>query len=169
MGQTLNNMKILTLLENSTTTGTFVGIRPTAHSISTIKKFLKSHDIPNIIENKDMHVTVMYSTTILKNLKPLKSLNKIKATPVKFSLFGKENDTLVIELLCNELSERHYQLITKGATPTWSPYACHMTIAYDVPNLDKTMVGELNGDIGELNDITLSGEYIEPIKDDWNK
>lgn len=145
--------------------GTFVGVKISKKSKDDLIKLAESLDVPNILDKKDLHVTVIYSKKYLPNFKPLGKLDKsIIAKPTKFSIFGESSNCLVVELSCKDLVNRNKQIVKlHGATSDYDSYECHITLSYDVDDFD---IKKLNPK--SVKSIEIVEEYMENLNLDWS-
>lgn len=98
-----------------------------------MNEHLSSYD--NLIMN-DLHCTITYSREPVAAIELLEPEFPIYATAKKFSLFGEENDTLVLEIESEELLRIYNQSRDLGATSDWPNYKPHITLAKNVVDID---------------------------------
>jgi len=139
--------------------GVYIAVSPdevTAKAITEFQeKYLKGQDI-----NEELHCTLIYSKEPYKEEIEPESYNAV-GTFKGFNLFGPENDTLVIEVESQDLTNRNAKLVEKyGFISDFDEYRSHITLSY-----------KFTGDINSLPDIdfmfTLCDEYVEPLDEDW--
>ena len=146
--------------------GTFAGAKLSGKSIDKLYKFVQKNNIPNPVERKDYHSTILFSRVPLKNYKPAgiyKPPLTGKAIGVK--MLGKEKDSLVVLLDSPDLVKRHERLMKENPEATWDfpEFIPHVTLAYDVEGFDPSPLNATT--IGELEFVE---EYTEDIDPDWN-
>lgn len=134
--------------------GVYMALKLSDYSEQVLKKSCES--LGDLDEN--LHCTLIYSD------KPF--IGKIKVNdysiivkPKKFSLFGENNDILVLEVESSELMNRNRELIQQyGFIQDWE-YSPHITL-----------VTNFSGDIESLElpifDIVLEKEYLEVLDKD---
>ena len=157
--------------EKKSTQGTYAGVNYSPKSVKAITDYIKEHDIPNPINPKKIHTTLLYSRKFLPNYKPQGKLTPpLKAT---FDCFVVWKTTppdpnqepwncLVMKLKCPELVERHKKYMKEHqATYDYDEYSPHVTLSYNIGDLD---VGHLpNFDVV----LEIVEEYGEDLELDW--
>lgn len=151
------------------TKGTFVGLRMSDKTMDNIEKLIKKLKVPNPIDRKDMHTTLIYSRKELPEFKEEGKLKEVKlATPKNFDIFKSRQDgtnCLVVKLDAPDIVKRHKEIRKEhGATHDFDEYLPHITLSYDCGDFDFSKV-----DVKELlPEIEFSEEYQEPLQLDWN-
>lgn len=143
--------------------GTFVGARLSDESAKKIVKFIKDNNIPDPVDKKDLHVTLIYSRKYLPKFKPRKQLEDddiMLAEPTGFDLYGEEKHALVIELSSPDLHDRHNQIMKEHkATYDFDVYKPHLTLSYECVGFDASSL-----QLGDLGPLEFSYEYEEELK-----
>lgn len=143
---------------------TFVGLKFSKESNNVIYEL--SRGLPNRINEKSIHVTLIYSR------EPIKYTSKnpkkpITATPKCYSIFSGTNDTkcLVIELDSPEIISLHNSIMdSTGASYDFPEYKPHVTLSYNVGNdfdLDTLPA------ISDIPELYLDVEYTQDIDFSW--
>jgi 2'-5' RNA ligase len=121
------------------------------------EKYLKQFEI-----NEELHCTLIYSK------KPqvdeiIPSSYQATCTFNQFELFGPKSDTLVIELISNEMIRRNEELVKEHKfVSDYSEYKPHITLSYGVENIDLNSLPSIDFMI------TLQDEYVEELNTDWD-
>jgi len=63
-------MKLTEITDNEDKPGTYAGVRFGANTLATVERFIEEHEIPNALEVKDFHSTLLFSRKHLPNYKP---------------------------------------------------------------------------------------------------
>ena len=142
--------------------GSYFGVVPDEEGMEKIKDLVKSLKLKNPIEDEKIHVTLMYSEDKGNPLIPPSDLT-YEAKPVGFALFGPEKNCLVVKLESKDLQSRHNELLANGFIHSYDDYSPHVTLSYEYE-------GELpdNEKLKDIGMMTFSGEYSQPIDDDWS-
>lgn len=125
------------------------------------------HGIPSPVAADDMHVTVIYSPDVDVKIKP-QSRPMIFCTEMgSFHFFGADEDVFVLALGGYEtwdLHDRHYFLLTNGATTKWPTYRPHFTVSYSAPGFEIS--DEALAD--SPTHLILGGEVFDEPKADFD-
>jgi 2'-5' RNA ligase len=146
------------------TKGTYAAVR--IRYAKCLRDFLKK-ELPDIdvIPEKDMHCTLLYSRKFLPDYEPDPKLeHKATITGLEvWDTFDKKR-ALVARLKCPSLVKRHKDLMEEHkATYDYDEYKPHFTISYDIGDTPKP---KLNMD-DDQRDIVLTDEYDEELKLEW--
>lgn len=124
------------------------------------------HDVIKLVEPHALHVTGIYSPDKNVHIREQKRNSKpavIHEAVVKaVSMFGKDNDTLVLELESESLDNLHKKWLDLGAEPTFPEYKPHITIALPPCKVSK----KFKEDLMEAFDgytLKLYREQCQPI------
>lgn len=169
-------MTLTDLLEKApppTEKGTYAAVRFSAETKDAIAKYIADNDLPNPLGKDKMHCTLLYSRKHCPDYKPA---GKIKpawtGTPTKLEVFesrGKLRDEepkrcLVLRFECKELVARHELLMEEyDATYDFPEYKPHVTLSYDIGDLDETKLP----DVSTIGELTIDEEYGEDLDLDW--
>ena len=157
---------------NNNSNGTFVAVRFAEESIEALIKFAEYYEVPNLLEPKDYHCTVVYSRKPLNNVpieKPIEP--QWIAYPVCFDVFlsrsdmneGPDSRCLVLVIYSEEMNERHTHLReVEGASHDYPSYIPHITLSYDIGDYDISKLGGVDC----LPQIQIVREYSEELKDE---
>ena len=87
------------------------------------------------LDPKDMHVTVAHSRKPVSWRSILRDERKelVAEFPLfrRLNIFGKNDDCLVLEFICDELWHRWRQLLESGLSWDFEGYRPHITLSYD--------------------------------------
>lgn len=146
--------------------GTYVGAKLSADTKNMLDGINKKLEIPNPLEKKDMHITIVYSRKYVPEFKSRGKLDEpIIAKPDELTIFpsSEGNNVLVLKLKTPDLIERHEEIVKEyGATHDFDEYKPHVTLSYDVGEFDPSDV-----DINDFGDIEVTEEYDEELNLDW--
>lgn len=154
--------------------GTYVGVHFDSDTVKRIKEFAVDNKIP--LQSHKLHTTVLYSLKYLPNCKPLGKLNTpLIGKPKKFSVqktsfpgdqdqpfnkVGKIENSLVLQYDSPELVARNKELKKEhGATHHFDPYKPHITLSYDVGDIDMSKLDPKN--IGNINIVLEYGKDLD--------
>lgn len=117
----------------------FVGVRFSNKTLDDIEAFVKENNIPNPCKRDELHATVVYSKSPLKNFFPKKEIDPPwigTAYDCRIWDMGhKEPPTIgvVIKFNCVDLTMRHVFLTTFcGAKSDFPSFLGHISVSYDV-------------------------------------
>lgn len=162
----------MNLLEISENNGTYAGIRFSEKTKDDIMRYIDEAGIPNPIEREDLHCTLLYSRKYLSSYDAYGEIDPlIKGQVVNLETWphnkGEENETtcLVMTFKCKPLEMRQKYLVDNyGATFDYDEYKPHITLSYDVGNLNVNDLPDINDYLG---DIEIVEEYSEDLILDW--
>lgn len=151
--------------------GTYYGAKPSKDTCEAILDFLSDHKVPNPLEEKLLHCTVIYSRVWCSE-KALGDLDphwkgQFEAYNV-WPTFPKEDQEathcLTLGFICPEMHERHHALKSAGATHDFPNFQPHITLSYDVGNdYDHIALPHFSGPL------LFHNEYSEPLNLDFVK
>jgi len=130
---------------NKTQIGTYVGLKFDYNTKQIVKEYIENNKIPNPVNIDKIHSTLLYSRKYIADYEPIGKLDESwYCEPSHFSIF--ENDPkngennlkcLVLEYKCSKQLLRFDELMKKhNATYDFPEYNTHITLSYDVGNLD---------------------------------
>lgn len=161
------------LLEETTQhKGTYAAVKFDTTTKRTLYNYLKDNDVPHRVRPHEMHTTLLYSRKHCPNYKPQWVYDTpLIANPIGLEVWSARSDVgsstkyLVLKLDCPELVERHEQLRKEhGATHDYPNYQPHITLSYDIANLDVDSLPNVQDILPEL---IILGETHEDLKFDW--
>jgi len=139
-------MKLIDIIEKEkeqNPDGTFAALKFSAKTKKMIQEYIKENNIPNPIATDKIHSTLLYSRNYLPDYEPLGKFEKAWiGKPKHFSIFGLDPENskncLVLEYECAEQSKRFkYLMKVHDATYDFDEYKPHITISYDIGDLDS--------------------------------
>lgn len=166
------NLKEVCLLEKTEKKkpdGTYVGVTFNRETQNAIKKFIKSHDIPNMVGRNKMHTTIIYSRKyfVFDDFKAEIDpawIGKAKEFHVWETRDEKKSKALVLAYTCPELIKEHKRIMKEyDATYDFPEYIPHITLSYDVG--DNFSVDNLK--VSDFPEIQIVGEYVTDLVLDW--
>ncbi len=160
-------MKLDELME-AKKAGTYAGFRYDKDGVKLISKYAKDNDVPKPLEPEKMHTTLLYSRKHCPDYEPAGKLDdpytaKVGELDVWKTKSGKK--ALVVELDCPDMVKRHKELMKEhGATHDFDEYKVHITLSYDIGDLDVDKLPDIRDTIKEIAAVE---EYGEDLKLDW--
>lgn len=159
-------MKLTQLIITESKQGTYAGVRFSKQTHNDIKDYVKKHDIPNLVDMKDLHTTLLYSR---KHLPEYTAQGKyqppLNGNPLKLKTWKtQEGDTcLVLPFESKELYQRHKDLMREhDATWDYDDYKPHITLSYDVgKDFDVNILPLFS------KPIKIVEEYSTPLDLNW--
>jgi hypothetical protein len=154
--------------------GSYSGVRFDTETNKALHEYMKENKIPNAIRPDKLHTTVLYSRKYLPNYKPAGKITPPwTATPGDFTVWetngenGPKTKCLILQYDCPELVSRHKSLMKEHeATFDYPEYKPHITLSYDVDNLDVSKLPRL---ADRLKQIRIAEEYGEDLDLNWAK
>lgn len=174
-------MKILELLQEQESKGTYAAVRFDDKTTTAIAKYIEDNDIPNGTPEAKMHCTVLYSRKHCPNYEPAGEIDPPwTGTPDKLEVWesrGKLRDEkpsrcLVMKFKCDKLNERHKELMDEhDVTYDFPEYKTHITLSYDIGDMDETKLPDIKEAVGEMKIVEEYGEdldlsWSQKLKDD---
>lgn len=144
--------------------GTYGSIKYCESTVQEINRWMDDHNIPNRIDDRDIHTTLIYSRVKLAELENAETYRTLDSK-FKVSGFDKFGDALVMLIEAPELVELHESLKKDfGATHDYEDYRPHVTLSYGIDE---------GFDLNSLNlpSFELHPSFIcfEPLDDDWEE
>lgn len=144
--------------------GVYISVSLTSESNQNILKYFNEYILPwnkDIIYNTDQHITLIYSEKPL-NRYPMIEQYAGEAKFIKFSLFGPDNDILVVEVKAGKLVQRNKKLTAENDfISDFDEYKPHFTISYNAKNVDINNLPPMTFPI------IFEQESVENINVDW--
>lgn len=161
------NAFIKFLRESDEKKGSYAAVKFSDKTNEEIINFIIKSSIPNSVDIKDIHCTLLYSTKYCPDLKLDYKLYE-EAMPLEFTVFNSRNgkNFLVLKLESEFLKKRHNDLMkTHEATYDFPEYIPHITLSTDCGDFDVTKlnVSDLPG-VFEIN-----YEYSEDLNLNWGE
>lgn len=164
-------MKIEQIFEDDTPKGTYAAVRFSQKTIDAIRKYCEANNIPNPVPTKKLHTTLLYSRKYCPNYTPIGDYEKqLVGTPIGFDVwksqptdkFPNPTSCLVLKYKCPELVARHKELMdTHGATFDYPEYNPHITLSYNVGDIDISSLPEFDAPI------EITSEYGKELDLGW--
>ncbi|KKL86355.1 hypothetical protein LCGC14_1945580 [marine sediment metagenome] len=148
--------------------GSYAGVHFDDDTIKRIKAFTKENKIPQRVQSRKLHSTVVFSKKYLPNYKAQGGLKTpIVGKPKKFSVWdtqpnkeGKTTNSLVLQYDSPELIARHNELKKEhGATHDFDEFKPHVTLSYDIGDLDISKLDPKS--IGDINIVSEFGGDLD--------
>jgi len=160
-------------LAESTSTGTYLGVRFAKETMKAVKEAQEINHIKNAIPSSELHCTLIYD----ENKPSPKGFEAagiysapILGTALNYDLWGNDKKTLVLLFNSPRLMERHNFLVkTFGFDHGFSVYQPHVTLSYDVGeefeqnDLHQLIIPDT------LKTIAIIREYQEPLNKEYGK
>ena len=151
--------------------GTYAGVKYSTKSVDAIRRYLKDNNIPNQVNTKKIHTTLLYSRKFLPKFKAQGMLtHPIKATFEKFVVWEttppdpKQTpwNCLVMQLRCPELVNLHKRYMKEHeAEYDYDVYTPHVTLSYNIGDLDIKQLPRFE------DTLYITEEYMETLNLDW--
>lgn len=119
--------------------GTYISVKPDKQSKDALRDWAVTNKIPNPLDVKDMHCTVIYSRKGIPEAKHYDMELPINAKTSGLKIFKQQNgkNCLVTVVKSKDLSAHHETIMDKyGATYDFDTYIPHITLSYDIGDLD---------------------------------
>lgn len=152
--------------------GIFIGYTLDGRTTEAIRNFCEDKEIPNCLNEKDFHVTLIASESYDQNFEPEGVLN----TPVSVFNFildiwkSEDNKSiLVAKFESEELTSIYNDILDEYKLETkYDDFIPHFTISYDIEQFDLKEKHQL-----EFNEyvpsVDLVEQYAEPLDDEWTE
>jgi hypothetical protein len=146
--------------------GTFVAVKFSEEITRILHQYVIDNNVPNYVKPLDYHSTIVYSKKTLKNVL---SQRKIEwaGKPIGLDIFSAKNNgittkCLVLKFESTEMNNRHMYLKQyANATHDFPSYIPHITLSYDIGNLD---IDKLSNIHEVLQNINIIQEYSTKLK-----
>lgn len=163
---------LLTELKQKEKKGTYSGVKFDNKTTNAILKYIKDNKIPKGLPSEKMHSTVLYSRKFLPNYKPAGDYDKaLEGTPTDFDVWSSNNEDgsstncLILKYDCDDLVKRHKELMdTHNATYDFPTYDPHITLSYDIGDLDINQLPDIKDLLPIIN---ITHEYGENLDLSW--
>ncbi|MDE1829270.1 MAG: hypothetical protein KGI25_02995 [Thaumarchaeota archaeon] len=145
--------------------GTYYGARPTKQTCESLLDFISDNQIPNPLEEKLLHCTVIYSRVFcgeraLGDLDPhwKGEFDAYNVWPTSPKQDQEPTHCLTLGFICPEMHQRHRDLRAAGATHDFPDFNPHITLSYDVGNeFEYLLLPHYSGPLH------FHHEYSEPL------
>lgn len=167
-------MKIKEILVEKSKKGTYAGAHFSDSTKKALGQYCEDNEIPNAINPDKFHTTILYSRKHLPEYKaagvydpmmvgkPKDTFHAWKTSPSDPE--AEKTTCLILTFDCPELNARHKELMDEhDATYDYDEYKTHITLSYNIGDLDIEKLPPFKGDI-EIVD-----EYQEELNLDWAK
>jgi len=137
------------LFEFKDAKGSYAAVKFNPETTEALKEYQYNNHIPNPLSPDEFHSTVMFSKKYIPTFKPLGQIPNWEGTFTKFDIFpSDEENALVLKYDSYELSERFDQIIKEyGATWDHKSFIPHITLSYNVDDLDISKLPKYDGPI----------------------
>jgi len=161
-------MKLEEIMEKTKEPGTYAGYRYNKDDVKLISKYANDAGIPHPLNPNKMHTTLLYSKKPCPDYEPLGKLEPpIEAKLGKFDVWKTQDgkNALVLNLIAPKMVKRHKDLMKEhGASYDYDEYKPHITVSYDVGDLDLKDLPDIADTIDKLRAVE---EYGEDLVMDW--
>lgn len=138
--------------------GTYVAVKPGHELARLIGVWMERAKLENRVAVDDLHVTVLYSRTVIDP--ECKPDSWYVASPKNWGFLNSDGDrALVLFLDSPELTRRHQELMAKGGTHDFAEYTPHLTVSYNAGHIDLKKLPPL----GLI--LLLGKEYSEELRE----
>lgn len=150
--------------------GTYAGYKYDKDGVALLSKYAKDNNLPNPLDPEKVHTTLLYSRKPCPDYEALGQLDKpIKCKVGKMEVWPTQSkkNALVVKLDAPEMNKRHKELMDEHeATYDFDEYKPHITLSYDIGDLDIAELPDIRDTIKEIDAVE---EYQEELQDEWNK
>lgn len=123
--------------------GTYACLVPTIETKNKLHSWLKEKNIENLLEEKDYHCTVVYSTKAVPEVANIPTKFPIVAKPKEWKIFGTDN-LLVLAIDSEPIVKLFDETIALGAKTDYPSFIPHISVAKnytdqipsDLPQID---------------------------------
>ena len=142
------------LFELANTKGSYAAVEFDADTVKALEAYQYDNNIPNPLNADEFHSTVMFSRKYIPDYEGLGEIPEWKGTFTKFDVFPSDDDrALVLKYECSELTDRFHEIMsTYGATYDWDKYQPHITLSYNIDDLDISHLPPYEGPIVIVRD-----------------
>ena len=147
----------------------YIGINFHPDSLALLKLYIDKNSIPNAIPSDCIRATLLCSNPPLKNFETGELELDYFGIPKKLYTTKTSDGTtsLVLEFISVQLSERHAELLKKYKVEhTFGEYHPHVTLSYDVGDLEVEMLSDIKVD---LPYIRMNREYSDTLDINWKR
>ena len=149
------------MLNEAPDEGTFVAWTVDDETDECLNEWLDDNGFPRL--DIDFHSTIAYSRRKVLPDIAKGDIEPIEVEDFEFDFLGEEHNVLVLRFDCEEMKERHEFLKSEhGATHDFPTYKSHVTLCYDVNEIDDFDIDSY--DLPDCN-LVFDHEYQEPIDD----
>lgn len=168
-------MKLRDIYEEQKHKGTYAGVHFDYDTKKRIQKYMKDNKIPNDLPLHKLHNTLIYSRKYLPKFKAQGRLDPPwTGEIVELDIFtgqpdedGKKAKCLVLKFECAECTDRHHEIMDEhGATFDYDEYTPHVTLSYDMEDLE---IKDLSDPKKAIGDLKIVEEYQEDLNLNWAK
>ena len=153
--------------KGSSAPGTFAGVNFDSATLGALAAYMRAQNIPNPVPVDKLHTTLLYSKRNLPNFLPQEKYDSpYTANSNGLEVFEPRADSekqkrcLVLKLDCDELSQRHSDLmIDHNADYDFDEYIPHVTLSYDVGDAEPKDFEAFD------RPLNITGEYHEELND----
>ncbi|GEM_PF-1387813 len=158
-------MKLSEIKSAESKKGTYAALLVSPESHAAIMEYIKENNIPHKTNPNEerKHVTLIYSKKYCPDM--VAQPETVHAATIKgLEVFNTQDGKRALVLLLDAptVVARHEQLMAEHpATYDYPEYKPHITLSYDIGDLDETQLVPLE------KIVELSDEYVEELKLDW--
>lgn len=136
--------------------GTYAALVPSRESSEELFSFLVAAGVDNLEDSDEYHCTIIYSKNPCPDIINEDFGIPCGAIPKGFSKFGKDEDTLVLEIYCpNALKLEKLFKEKYNATSDFHEYKAHITVAKNYNKPLPELIPEFN--------IEFTGMMVEEL------
>lgn len=142
------------LYEMTDDKGSYAAVTFDPTTTEALKAYQYDNNIPNPLSPDEFHSTVMFSRKYIPTFAPLGAIKEWDGNFTKFDIFpSEEENALVLKYDCHELSERFDEIVKKyGATWDHDQFDPHITLSYNIGDLDISQLPKYDGPIIIINE-----------------
>ena len=143
--------------------GSYAAVKFDADTIKALAEYQAHNNIPAPLDKDEFHATVMFSTKYCPAFEALGEGLDWSGEFTDFDIFPSDEDNaLVLKFSCPELEQRFADIMqTHDASWDYDDYLPHVTLSYNVQDLDHTALPAYTGPI------IIVSEYGTDLELDW--
>jgi len=150
-------------IEKKEETGSYAAVKFDPETVKALEAYQYDNNIANPLSPDEFHSTVMFSKKYIPEFKTLGQIPNWDGDFKEWDIFGSdEENALVLKYDCHELSERFDQIMKEyDATWDYRSFTPHITLSYNVGDLDISQLPPYNGPI------VIISEYSNDLDEGW--
>jgi len=151
------------LFEFANDKGSYAAVKFDPETVKALEAYQYDNNIPNPLNPDEFHSTVMFSRKYIPNFKPLGEIQGWEGTFEKFHVYPSDDtQALVLMYDCWEIKDRWQKIISEyGATWDYDDFHPHITLSYDMEDLDISKLPPYKGPI------IIVEEYNNDLDEGW--
>jgi len=144
------------LYEVENTKGSYAAVKFSPETVKALEAYQYDNEIPNPLQPDEFHSTVMFSRKYIPEFKPADDIQEWGGEFTKWGIFPSDDENaLVLKYECHELKDRFNDIMSEyGATWDHDDFIPHITLSYNVGDLDTSKLPKYDGPIVIVSEFT---------------